>query len=334
MWAFSGSASLVKVCSLTYIVFLALLFCSEKYNRNVNAFIVNNHNRARSSSGGRLHSHLSPVNKLNYQPSYSNFRSNTNVNVNKYNLNEPSSSMIKLYAKKGGDSDQGGGYAETPQYSAPPASEDPRLGPPPDLPSLLLHNRIVYIGMALVPAVTELIIAELLYLNYESQEKPIYLYINSPGLSSPDGRAMGFDTEAFAVADVMKYIKAPVATVCVGQCFGAAAMLLASGAKGQRYSLPNGSMMLHQPKSLSRGQASDIAIKAREVMRNRKIMCEMLAKGCGKPVEEIIDVASRKTYFSPEEAVEFGLIDQILHSSKELPVGILPAQVNPPPQTF
>lgn len=254
---------------------------------------------------------------------------NRNEMKNMKNIN-----MIQLQAKKGGDSDQGGGYAETPQYSAPPASEDPRLGPPPDLPSLLLHNRIVYIGMALVPAVTELIIAELLYLNYESQEKPIYLYINSPGLSSPDGRAMGFDTEAFAVADVMKYIKAPVATVCVGQCFGAAAMLLASGAKGQRYSLPNGSMMLHQPKSLSRGQASDIAIKAREVMRNRQIMSEMLAKGCGKPLDEIIEVASRKRYFSPEEAVEYGLIDKVLHSSKELPLGILPAQANPSPPSF
>lgn len=308
----------IRSTSLVYCLtsLVCFLLCG-KY-QYLNAFIVSN----------------SPatVNKFNYQ-NYHNLLAKKSHNVNKnYDLSQ--SSSMKLYAKKGGDSDQGGGYAETPQYSAPPASEDPRLGPPPDLPSLLLHNRIVYIGMALVPAVTELIIAELLYLNYESQEKPIYLYINSQGLSSPDGRAMGFDTEAFAVADVMKYIKAPVATVCVGQCFGAAAMLLASGAKGQRYSLPNGSIMLHQPKSLSRGQASDIAVKAREVMRNRKIMCEMLAKGCGKPLEEIIDVASRKTYFSPEEAVEFGLIDKVLHSSKELPLGILPAQANPAPPSF
>lgn len=237
----------------------------------------------------------------------------------------PRSSRIVPLARKGGGGggDSGGGYAERQEY-APPT--DPRLGPPPDLPSLLLHNRIVYLGMALVPAVTELIIAELLYLNYESQDRPIYMYINSPGISAPDGRAMGFDTEAFAIADVMSYIRAPIATVCVGQCFGSAAMLLACGTKGQRYSLPNGSIMLHQPRSLSRGQASDIAIKAREVMRNRRINSEMLAKACGKPLDVIIKDASRKRYFSPEEAVEYGLIDQVLESTNDLPMGLIPTK--------
>lgn len=173
-------------------------------------------------------------------------------------VNSRARTVSTLARKSPGDS--GGGYAEQ-QYMPP---TDPRLGPPPDLPSLLLHNRIVYVGMALVPAVTELvrrslasfisdssythfwvlgkvltcslflycflewqIIAELLYLNYESQDRPIYMYINSPGISAPDGRAIGFDTEAFAIADVMQYIRAPVATVCVGQCYGSAAMLLA-----------------------------------------------------------------------------------------------------------
>ena len=101
-----------------------------------------------------------------------------------------------------------------------------RIGPPPDLPSLLLHNRIVYIGMPLVPAVTELIIAELLYLNYEDTNKPITMYINSSGTTTADGRSVGFETEAFAIADVMKYVRPPVCTVAVGQAFGAAAMLL------------------------------------------------------------------------------------------------------------
>ena len=101
-----------------------------------------------------------------------------------------------------------------------------RIGPPPDLPSLLLHNRIVYIGMPLVPAVTELIIAELLYLNYEDTTKPITMYINSSGTTTADGRSVGFETEAFAIADVMKYVRPPVCTVAVGQAFGAAAMLL------------------------------------------------------------------------------------------------------------
>lgn len=233
------------------------------------------------------------------------------------------SSRLITPARKGGGGggDSGGGYAEKQEYMPP---TDPRLGPPPDLPSLLLHNRIVYLGMALVPAVTELIIAELLYLNYESQDRPIYMYINSPGISTPDGRAMGFDTEAFAIADVMSYIRAPIATVCVGQCYGSAAMLLACGTKGQRYSLPNGSIMLHQPRSLARGQASDIAIKAREVMRNRKINSEMLAKACGKPLDVIIKDASRKRYFSPEEACEYGLIDQVLESTNDLPMGLIP----------
>ena len=140
-----------------------------------------------------------------------------------------------------------------------------RIGPPPDLPSLLLHNRIVYLGMPLVPAVTELIIAELLYLNFESSTKPIYMYINTPGTSTPDGRSVGFETEAFAIADCMRYVKPPVYTIAVGQAFGTGAMLLSQGAKGNRAALPNASIMLHQPRSQARGQASDIAIKAREV---------------------------------------------------------------------
>jgi ATP-dependent Clp protease protease subunit len=95
-----------------------------------------------------------------------------------------------------------------------------RIGPPPDLPSLLLHNRIVYIGMPLVPAVTELIIAELLYLNYEDTSKPITMYINSSGTTTADGQSVGFETEAFAIADVMKYVRPPVCTIAVGQAFG------------------------------------------------------------------------------------------------------------------
>jgi ATP-dependent Clp protease protease subunit len=110
-----------------------------------------------------------------------------------------------------------------------------RIGPPPDLPSLLLHNRIVYIGMPLVPAVTELIIAELLYLNYEDTTKPITMYINSSGTTTADGRSVGFETEAFAIADVMKYVRPPVCTVAVGQAFGAAAMLLVREAASENF---------------------------------------------------------------------------------------------------
>ena len=181
-----------------------------------------------------------------------------------------------------------------------------RIGPPPDLPSLLLHNRIVYIGMPLVPAVSELVIAELLYLNYEDSEKPITMYINSSGTTTADGRAIGFETEAFAIADVMRYVRPPVQTVALGQAFGAAAMLLAQGKRGRRFSLPNATIMLNQPKSMAQGQASDIAIKAREVAENRKTVCKLLAEACGKPLETVINDCSRTKYLQPHEAVEYG----------------------------
>ncbi|KAK7233664.1 serine-type endopeptidase [Aureococcus anophagefferens] len=204
-----------------------------------------------------------------------------------------------------------------------------RIGPPPDLASLLLHNRIVYLGMPMVSAVTELIVAELLYLNYESPTKPVTLYINSPGTVNSQGRtrviqrrfnvnsqgqSVGFETEAFAIADCMKYIKPPVQTICVGQAFGAAAMLLAQGEKGKRFCLPNASIMLHQPRSQARGQASDIAIRAREVMSNRKVSCELMARACGRSVDEVMADASRTKYLQPDEAVEYGLIDKVLHN--------------------
>ncbi|KAH8072795.1 serine-type endopeptidase [Aureococcus anophagefferens] len=170
-----------------------------------------------------------------------------------------------------------------------------RIGPPPDLASLLLHNRIVYLGMPMVSAVTELIVAELLYLNYESPTKPVTLYINSPGTVNSQGQSVGFETEAFAIADCMKYIKPP-------------------GEKGKRFCLPNASIMLHQPRSQARGQASDIAIRAREVMSNRKVSCELMARACGRSVDEVMADASRTKYLQPDEAVEYGLIDKVLHN--------------------
>lgn len=193
------------------------------------------------------------------------------------------------------------------------------IGPPPDLPSLLLHNRIVYIGMPLVPAVTELIIAELLYLNYESTD-PITMYINSSGTTTADGQAVGFETEAFAVADVMKYVRPPVHTVALGQAFGAAAMLLSQGKRGYRFALPNATILLNQPKSQARGQASDIAIKAKEVQNNRRVMCELIASAAGKPVDEVINDCSRVKYLQPDEAVEYGLVDQVIENNdKRMP---------------
>lgn len=189
-----------------------------------------------------------------------------------------------------------------------------RIGPPPDLPSLLLHNRIVYIGMPLVPAVTELVIAELLYLNYESTTDPITMYINSSGTSTANGQPVGFETEAFAIADVMKYVRPPVHTVAIGQAFGAAAMLLSQGKRGQRYALPNATILLNQPKSQAQGQASDIAIKAREVIHNRKTTCDLIASACGKRTEDVMRDCARVKYLQPQEAVEYGLIDKVINT--------------------
>lgn len=199
--------------------------------------------------------------------------------------------------------------------------EGARIGPPPDLPSLLLHNRIVYIGMPLTAPVCELVIAELLYLNYNDPEKPVYLYINSTGTSGPDGSSAGFETDAFALIDTMNYIKPAVYTICIGSAFGLAAVLLASGAKGQRAMLPNATVMLHQPRASARGQASDIAIKAKEVMYNRKLAMEILAGCTSRPLEAVLKDSERTRYMTAEEAKEYGIIDKVLRSEKDLPEG-------------
>ena len=149
--------------------------------------------------------------------------------------------------------------------------------PPPDLPSLLLKERIVYLGMPLVPAVTELIVAELLYLQSDDPEKPIKIYINSTGTSGYSGEPIGFETEAFAIYDTIKYIKPPIYTICLGSAMGMAAMLLSAGTKGCRASLPHSNIILHQPKSYAQGQATDIQIRAKEVLANKASLVDILS---------------------------------------------------------
>lgn len=211
----------------------------------------------------------------------------------------------------------GRGGAAEPDYGN---SAQAQIGPPPDLPSLLLHNRIVYIGMPLVPAVTELVIAELLYLNYEDQNKPVTMYINSSGTTTANGQAVGFETEAFAIADVMKYIRPPVDTIAIGQAFGAAAMILSQGRKGGRAALPNATIRLNQPKSQARGQASDIAIRAKEVAHNRRTSCELIAQASGRPLSTVIEDCARVKYLQPDEAVEYGLIDRVIRREEVSPL--------------
>ncbi len=191
--------------------------------------------------------------------------------------------------------------------------------PPPDLPSLLLNERIVYLGMPLVPAVTQLIIAELLFLQYQDPDKPIKIYVNSTGTSRYDGEPIGFETEAFAICDTMSYIKPPIHTICLGSAMGMAAMLLSAGTKGCRASLPNASIVLHQPKSYTRGQATDIQIRAKEVLANKATMLDILSRNTGQPTEKIAKDMDRLFYMTPQQAKEYGLIDRVLETTEVPP---------------
>jgi ATP-dependent Clp protease protease subunit len=193
----------------------------------------------------------------------------------------------------------------------------------------LLKERIVYLGLPLFSDddakrqlgmdVTELIIAQLLYLEFEDPEKPIYFYINSTGTSWYTGDAVGFETEAFAICDTISYIKPPVHTICIGQAMGTAAVILSSGTKGQRAALPHASIVLHQPISGARGQATDIQIRAEEVLKNKKSMLEILSRNTGKTIEELSKDSDRMSYLNPQEALDYGVIDRILTSQKDLP---------------
>ena len=201
--------------------------------------------------------------------------------------------------------------------------------PPPDLPSLLLKERIVYLGLPLFSDddakrqlgmdVTELIIAQLLFLEFDNAEKPIYFYINSTGTSWYTGDAIGFETEAFAICDTLRYVKPPVHTICIGQAMGTAAVILSAGTKGQRAALPHASIVLHQPRSGAQGQATDIQIRANEVIHNKRAMLEILSHNTGKSVDQLSKDSDRMSYLNPHEAVDYGIIDRVLTSRKDIP---------------
>ncbi|KAI4369984.1 hypothetical protein MLD38_018372 [Melastoma candidum] len=187
--------------------------------------------------------------------------------------------------------------------------------PPPDLASYLYKNRIVYLGMSLVPSVTELILAEFLYLQYEDAEKPIYLYINSTG-TTKGGEKLGYETEAFAIYDVMRYVKPPIFTLCVGNAWGEASLLLAAGAKGNRSALPSSTIMIKQPIARFQGQASDVDLARKEVKNVKAELVKLYAKHIGKTEEQIEADIRRPKYFSPSEAVEYGIIDKVLYNER------------------
>eukprot|EP01024_Parvocaulis_polyphysoides_P066514 TRINITY_DN7821_c1_g1_i6.p1 TRINITY_DN7821_c1_g1~~TRINITY_DN7821_c1_g1_i6.p1 ORF type:complete len:224 (-),score=27.34 TRINITY_DN7821_c1_g1_i6:62-733(-) len=169
----------------------------------------------------------------------------------------------------------------------PMLSGDATEQTPPDLPSYLFKERIVYLGMSLVPSVTELLLAELLYLQYDNPTKPIYMYINSAGVIK-GGPKLGYEAETFAIYDTMSYIKPPIHTICVGTAFGESALLLASGAPGKRGCLPSASIMLRQPmQRFQQMQASDIDIYRYEMRKTREEIERLLAKHTGQSTEQI-----------------------------------------------
>ncbi|MFN9173205.1 MAG: ATP-dependent Clp protease proteolytic subunit [Synechocystis sp.] len=201
--------------------------------------------------------------------------------------------------------------------------------PPPDLESLLLKERIVYLGMPLFSSdevkqqvgidVTQLIIYKLLYLQFDDPDKPIYFYINSTGTSWYTGDAIGFETEAFAICDTLNYIKPPVHTICIGQAMGTAAMILSSGTQGFRARLPHATIVLNQKRTGAQGQATDIQIRAKEVLSNKKTMLEILSHNTGQTPEKLAKDMDRTFYLTPAQAKDYGLIDRVMESTQELP---------------
>ncbi|PHT36210.1 ATP-dependent Clp protease proteolytic subunit-related protein 1, chloroplastic [Capsicum baccatum] len=186
---------------------------------------------------------------------------------------------------------------------------------PPDLPSLLLDARIVYLGMPIVEAVTELLVAQFMWLDYDNPTKPVYLYINSFGTQNENMETAGSETEAYAIADTMRYCKSDIYTVNCGMAFGQAAMLLSLGKKGFRAMQPNSSTKLYLPKvSKSSGAAIDMWIKAKELESNSDYYLELLSQGTGKPKEEIEKDIQRPKYFRAQEAIDYGIADKIIDS--------------------
>ena len=172
-----------------------------------------------------------------------------------------------------------------------------------DLYSRLLRDRIIFLGTPIDDTIANLVCAQMLFLESEDPEKDINLYINSPG---------GDITGLLAIYDVMKYIKSDVSTFCFGQAASAAAVLLGAGSKGKRFALPHARMLLHQPWGGVGGQASDIEIQAREILRMKDMLNAMLAADTGQSVERVDRDTDRDFIMSPEEAVEYGLIDEVI----------------------
>ena len=172
-----------------------------------------------------------------------------------------------------------------------------------DLWSRLLKDRIIFLGSVVTDEVANLIVAQMLFLESEENGKDIHLYINSPG---------GSVTAGLAIYDVMQYIRSPVATYCIGQAASMGAVLLAAGTAGKRYALPNARVMIHQPSGGAGGQATDIEIQAKEIVKIKALLYEILVRHSGQSMEKVVKDADRDFFMTATEAKEYGLVDQVM----------------------
>lgn len=176
-----------------------------------------------------------------------------------------------------------------------------------DIYSRLLKDRIIFLGEEVTDVTASLVVAQLLFLAAEDPDKDISLYINSPGGSVSAG---------LAIYDTMQYIKPDVSTICIGMAASMGAFLLAGGQKGKRYALPNAEIMIHQPLGGARGQASDIEITARQILKIKEKLNKMLSENTGKPLEVVQQDTDRDNYMTAEEAKEYGIIDAVITKPK------------------
>jgi len=177
-----------------------------------------------------------------------------------------------------------------------------------DIYSRLLKDRIIFLGTAIDDNVANTVIAQLLFLEADDPDKDIYLYVNSPG---------GIVTAGLAIYDTMHYIKCPVSTICIGQAASMGALLLSAGTKGKRFSLPHARIMIHQPMGGFQGQATDIEIHAREILKMKDTLNQILASATGQPLEKIRNDTDRDFFMSGEDAKNYGLVDEVI--TKKLP---------------
>jgi ATP-dependent Clp protease protease subunit len=177
-----------------------------------------------------------------------------------------------------------------------------------DIYSRLLKDRIIFIGTPIDDMVANLVIAQLLYLQMEDAKKDIHLYINSPG---------GVVTGGMAIYDTMNFLQCDVQTFCIGMAASMSTVLLAAGTKGKRFALPNSRVMIHQPSGGAGGQAADITIAAKEILRWRKTLSEVIARHTGKPQEQVDKDSDRDYYMSAPEAKDYGIVDHVVASTRE-----------------